>query len=173
MVQRYSSVPSGFSEQSLLITEVDGAITAGEVKEHLSSLLDEESTVWLIQSEGRPVSLPLYELDRKKKYDHMTAVLVPGSDFLHRCRNTIDDLLKIMERLRAPDGCPWDSIQTHESLRPYMVEEAWEAVNAIDDNDPPVISKLKPVTRYMFPVICSRLQNFSGSLAVTSRKSAV
>ena len=123
-------------EQSLLITEVDGAITAGEVKEHLSSLLDEESTVWLIQSEGRPVSLPLYELDRKKKYDHMTAVLVPGSDFLHRCRNTIDDLLKIMERLRAPDGCPWDSIQTHESLRPYMVEEAWEAVNAIDDNDP-------------------------------------
>ena len=123
-------------EQSLLITEVDGAITAGDVKAHLSSLFDEESSVWLIQAAGRPVSLPLYELDRKKKYDHMTAVLVPGSDFLHHCRNTIHDLLNIMERLRAPDGCPWDSIQTHESLRPYMVEEAWEAVNAIDDNDP-------------------------------------
>ena len=123
-------------EQSLLITEVDGAITAGDVKAHLSSLFDEESSVWLIQAGGRPVSLPLYELDRKKKYDHMTAVLVPGSDFLHHCRNTIHDLLNIMERLRAPDGCPWDSIQTHESLRPYMVEEAWEAVNAIDDNDP-------------------------------------
>ncbi|QTE68385.1 nucleoside triphosphate pyrophosphohydrolase [Clostridiales bacterium] len=123
-------------EQSLLITEVDGAITAGDVKAHLSSLFDEESSVWLIQAGGRPVSLPLYELDRKKKYDHMTAVLVPGSDFLHHCRNTIHDLLSIMERLRAPDGCPWDSIQTHESLRPYMVEEAWEAVNAIDDNDP-------------------------------------
>ena len=123
-------------EQSLLITEVDGAITAGDVKAHLSSLFDEESSVWLIQAGGRPVSLPLYELDRKKKYDHMTAVLVPGSDLLHHCRNTIHDLLNIMERLRAPDGCPWDSIQTHESLRPYMVEEAWEAVNAIDDNDP-------------------------------------
>ena len=123
-------------EQSLLITEVDGAITAGDVKAHLSSLFDEESSVWLIQAGGRPVSLPLYELDRKKKYDHMTAVLIPGSDFLHHCRNTIHDLLNIMERLRAPDGCPWDSIQTHESLRPYMVEEAWEAVNAIDDNDP-------------------------------------
>ena len=123
-------------EQSLLITEVDGTITAGEIKEHLSSFFDEESSVWLIQAAGRPVSLPLYELDRKKKYDHMTAVLVPGSDFLHHCRNTIHDLLNIMERLRAPDGCPWDSIQTHDSLRPYMVEEAWEAVNAIDDNDP-------------------------------------
>lgn len=123
-------------EQSLLISEVDGAITAGDVKAHLSSLFDEESSVWLIHAGGRPVSLPLYELDRKKKYDHMTAVLVPGSDFLHHCRNTIHDLLNIMERLRAPDGCPWDSIQTHESLRPYMVEEAWEAVNAIDDNDP-------------------------------------
>ena len=106
------------------------------MKAHLSSLFDEESSVWLIQAGGRPVSLPLYELDRKKKYDHMTAVLVPGSDFLHHCRHTIHDLLNIMERLRAPDGCPWDSIQTHESLRPYMVEEAWEAVNAIDDNDP-------------------------------------
>ncbi len=123
-------------EQSLLITEVDGTITAGEIKEHLSSFFDEESSVWLIQAAGRPVSLPLYELDRKKKYDNMTAVLVPGSDFLHHCRNTIHDLLNIMERLRAPDGCPWDSIQTHDSLRPYMVEEAWEAVNAIDDNDP-------------------------------------
>ena len=121
---------------TVLITEMDGSITAGEVKEALSALRDGESVVWLVQASGRPSAVPLFELDRKKKYDHMTAVLVPGSDFLHRCRNTIDDLLKIMERLRAPDGCPWDSIQTHESLRPYMVEEAWEAVNAIDDNDP-------------------------------------
>ena len=123
-------------DETLLITEVDGAITAGEVKEALSSLLDEESDVWLVQGEGRPGSLPLYELDRKKKYDHLTAVLVPASDYLHRCRSTVRDLLSIMERLRAPDGCPWDSIQTHESLRPYMVEEAWEAVNAIDEHDP-------------------------------------
>ena len=123
-------------DETFLVTEVDSAITAGELKEMLSSLLDEESSVWLVQGEGRPVSIPLYELDRKKKYDHLTAVLIPASDFLHRCRSTVRDLLLIMERLRAPDGCPWDSIQTHESLRPYMVEEAWEAVNAIDDGDP-------------------------------------
>jgi XTP/dITP diphosphohydrolase len=40
-------------------------------------------------------------------------------------------LLEVMRRLRAPDGCPWDREQTHESLRPYLLEEAAEAVDAI------------------------------------------
>jgi XTP/dITP diphosphohydrolase len=44
-------------------------------------------------------------------------------------------LLETMRRLRAPDGCPWDREQTHESLRPYMLEEAAEAVDAIADGD--------------------------------------
>ena len=41
-----------------------------------------------------------------------------------------------MRRLRAPDGCPWDRKQTHESLRPYLLEEAAEAVDAITEGDP-------------------------------------
>jgi len=40
-------------------------------------------------------------------------------------------LLKIMRRLRSPGGCPWDREQTHDSLRPYLLEEAAEAVDAI------------------------------------------
>jgi len=45
-------------------------------------------------------------------------------------------LLEIMQRLRAPDGCPWDREQTHRSLRPYLLEEAAEAVEAIESDDP-------------------------------------
>ena len=45
---------------------------------------------------------------------------------------TIEDLLSILRRLLAPDGCPWDRAQTHESLRRNMIEEAYEAVDAID-----------------------------------------
>jgi len=45
-------------------------------------------------------------------------------------------LLQIMRRLRAPDGCPWDREQSHESLRPYLLEEAAEAVDAIASGDP-------------------------------------
>ena len=43
----------------------------------------------------------------------------------------MQELLAIMRRLRAPDGCPWDREQSHESLRPYLLEEAAEAVDAI------------------------------------------
>ncbi len=45
-----------------------------------------------------------------------------------------------MRRLRAPDGCPWDREQTHESLRPYLLEEAAEAVDAISAGDPVAVA---------------------------------
>ena len=44
---------------------------------------------------------------------------------------SMQELLSIMRRLRGPGGCPWDQEQTHESLRPYLLEEAAEAVDAI------------------------------------------
>jgi MazG family protein len=44
-------------------------------------------------------------------------------------------LVEIMARLRAPGGCPWDRKQTFESLRPYLVEETYEALDAIDRQD--------------------------------------
>jgi tetrapyrrole methylase family protein/MazG family protein len=45
---------------------------------------------------------------------------------------SFDELIRVMARLRAPDGCPWDREQTHASLRPYLLEEAYEALEAID-----------------------------------------
>ena len=48
----------------------------------------------------------------------------------------MDKLLETMRRLRAPDGCPWDREQTHESLRPYLLEEAAEAVDALTSGNP-------------------------------------
>lgn len=49
----------------------------------------------------------------------------------------LEELISIIAKLRAPDGCPWDREQTHYSLRPNMIEEAYEAVDAIDENDMP------------------------------------
>ena len=48
---------------------------------------------------------------------------------------SFDDLVQLMARLRAPDGCPWDRKQTHASLKPYLVEEAYEVLEAIDHTD--------------------------------------
>lgn len=47
----------------------------------------------------------------------------------------IDRLKQIVQRLRSPDGCPWDREQTHESLKPHVVEECYELIDAIDDKD--------------------------------------
>ncbi len=52
----------------------------------------------------------------------------------------MEKLLETMRRLRAPDGCPWDREQTHESLRPYLLEEAAEAVDALATADPKLMA---------------------------------
>jgi tetrapyrrole methylase family protein / MazG family protein len=49
---------------------------------------------------------------------------------------SFDTVMRIVERLRAPDGCPWDREQTHASLRPHLLEEAYEALAALDSGDP-------------------------------------
>ena len=45
------------------------------------------------------------------------------------------ELVRIMERLRGPGGCPWDREQTRASIKPYLIEEAYEVAEAIEDND--------------------------------------
>ncbi|MDD6174201.1 MAG: nucleoside triphosphate pyrophosphohydrolase [Firmicutes bacterium] len=56
-------------------------------------------------------------------------------EFKKKERYTIEDLRQIMQILRAPGGCPWDAEQTHESIRKNMIEEAYEAADAIDSGD--------------------------------------
>src|SRR6185295_20144653 len=48
-------------------------------------------------------------------------------------------LVDIMARLRGPGGCPWDREQTPQSLRPYLLEEVYEVLEAIDGGDPAAI----------------------------------
>ncbi|HHT9141322.1 MAG TPA: MazG nucleotide pyrophosphohydrolase domain-containing protein [Candidatus Tripitaka californicus] len=54
--------------------------------------------------------------------------------------NLFQELVALMERLRGAGGCPWDKEQTHESLKPYLVEETYEVIDAIDSGEP---AKLK------------------------------
>lgn len=56
-------------------------------------------------------------------------------NFQYKERYTIEDFRRIMALLREPDGCPWDRVQTHESIRRNMLEEAYEAVAAINHGD--------------------------------------
>ena len=56
-------------------------------------------------------------------------------NFTRKPRYGYDDLLEIIRLLRSPEGCPWDKVQTHESIRRGMLEEAYEAAEAIDTGD--------------------------------------
>lgn len=60
-------------------------------------------------------------------------------DFQFKDVYNIHDLVRIMHILRAPDGCPWDRVQTHESIRQNFIEETYEAVEAIDKGDMPLL----------------------------------
>jgi len=52
-----------------------------------------------------------------------------------KAEKKFEGLIRVVRRLRAPNGCPWDRVQTHATLKPYMVEEVYEALEAIDSKD--------------------------------------
>ena len=60
-------------------------------------------------------------------------------NFTRKPRYGYEDLLEIIRLLRSPEGCPWDRVQTHQSIRRGMLEEAYEAAEAFDRDDPALI----------------------------------
>jgi tetrapyrrole methylase family protein/MazG family protein len=49
--------------------------------------------------------------------------------------SNFERLIEIMKKLRAPEGCPWDREQSHQTLIPYLLEETYEVIDSIEDND--------------------------------------
>lgn len=76
-------------------------------------------------------SVKLFELDSANEI-----VVEPQTDFA-KARYNAADALRVTARLTQDDGCPWDRAQTHESIRVNLIEEAYEAVDAIDKKDVP------------------------------------
>jgi len=69
------------------------------------------------------------------------ALYIPAIDPLDDVRR-FDGLFHIVvDRLNAPDGCPWDNEQTHETLRPYLIEESYELIESIDEGAPKAIAE--------------------------------
>lgn len=62
-------------------------------------------------------------------------------NFTEKPRYDYNDLLEIIRILRSPDGCPWDRVQTHTSIRRGLLEESYEAAEAIDLDDAPLLQE--------------------------------
>ena len=77
--------------------------------------------------------------------------------------SSFQDLVELMQKLRSKDGCPWDKEQSHASLKPHLVEEAYEVIDAIDSGIP-INSRKNWQTCFSISSFTARLQRKRGNL---------
>ena len=117
-----------------VIYAIDSVKIASELKLKLMNLIGEETIVYLASNDFTK-KIPLYELDRVKKYDYSTSLYLPSVELTKKERFTFNDLLKILEILRSENGCPWDREQTPKSIEKNLLEETYELLDAIESDD--------------------------------------
>ena len=123
--------------ENTLVRELNSRELTSEVKLKLMECYPDETRCFLLSGDGSVARVPLYDLDRLKGYDHRSCALLPAQRDITRLeRYSFDELVQIMHMLQSPGGCPWDQAQTHESLCPCMLEETYECIDAIRENDP-------------------------------------
>src|SRR5579859_7288145 len=118
-----------------ILAQVYNQQIASNVKLTLANQYPDEHPVILLHSAGTADQflehIPLYELDRSTRINHLTSLYVPA---LPR-PSSFERFQETIAHLRAPEGCPWDRKQTHRSLREYLLEESYEALEALDRDD--------------------------------------
>ena len=118
----------------LIVYDLDDQALASDCKLLLGDLFGEETRVQFVSQTGAK-EIALFQLDRQNDYDYTSAVAIEQIPLLEKKRFTLNNLKEILLRLRAPDGCPWDRVQTSESIKMAAIEEAYELVDAIDQKD--------------------------------------
>ncbi|MBP1996169.1 nucleoside triphosphate pyrophosphohydrolase [Paenibacillus eucommiae] len=124
-----------------VIGQVYDTYTASEVKLSLMEVYPDDYTVVVghalgVAGQEKQIEVPLYELDRVQGFGNLSLVWVPRSEREEPHNRSFARLHEIVGILRSPDGCPWDREQTHASLRKNLIEETYEVLETIDDDDP-------------------------------------
>ncbi|EPB9414112.1 nucleoside triphosphate pyrophosphohydrolase [Clostridium perfringens] len=120
-----------------IITQVYNNFIASEVKLRLLEGYEDDTEIIFVRAAGVEGlesirKIPLYELDWQEDIDYLTSIYIP-KDLGNK--KDFQDLLDIIETLRNPGGCPWDREQTHESLKSALLEECYEVIDAIENED--------------------------------------
>jgi tetrapyrrole methylase family protein / MazG family protein len=129
-------IPAFPTDLPVLVAQVYSRMVAAEIKMTLNTVYPDEHLVRFVHAAGTKEEiiedLQLYEIDRSKHIGLLTVLYVPplgeGTSF--------EAFQEIVAHLRAPDGCPWDREQTHDSLRTHLMGEAYEALEAMDSGNP-------------------------------------
>jgi XTP/dITP diphosphohydrolase len=130
----YASDPAHPQTPFLQAAGIDVTVLAGDDPRGLAYEFRERArggrpVVWLASGGGDPAFVRALG-DQVAREGGVELEVVYGSYDLPGSR--LLDLVSTMDRLRSPGGCPWDAEQTHESLAPYLVEETYEALEAIE-----------------------------------------
>jgi tetrapyrrole methylase family protein/MazG family protein len=119
--------------KSTLVAQIYDPYIASEVKLVLTNLFPDQHPVQLIHAAGTSdcvlEEIQLYQIDRSPHIGLMTVLYLPPLGEY----TAFEGLQEIAAHLRAPEGCPWDREQTLETMRPHLMEETYEVLNAIDD----------------------------------------
>src|SRR5207302_10665571 len=117
-----------------VIAQVYGRRAATQVKLALLEAYPPHHSALIIRASGTrepaQIEIAIEQLDRSDSFDHLTTLYVPPLTVVENVRS-FDGLRAIVATLRSPDGgCPWDLEQTHETLKRFLLEEAYEALDA-------------------------------------------
>lgn len=122
----------------LVVSQLYNLRTAGAVKLALLELYPADHEVTVVRAAGMEdeltVRLPLHELDHSEHeaaINHLSCLYLPPLPALATTHN-FSSLVYIMARLNGPHGCPWDREQTHQTIKQNLIEETYEAVDAMD-----------------------------------------
>ncbi|MBT9255163.1 MazG family protein [Phycicoccus sp. MAQZ13P-2] len=126
------------TEAGLVVGEV-GDRAPAELARALVDRATDAVVVWLGSSDGDPGLSDALASEVSRLETPPEVELVVGSWDVQGGR--LLDVVAAMDRLRSPGGCPWDAEQTHESLAPYLVEEAHEVLEAIGSGDPRALAE--------------------------------
>ncbi len=119
-----------------VITQVYNQSVASEVKLNLMEVYPDQFKIKVIRGAGlaeeKLATIPLYKLDRLDWIDHLTSVYLPPQP---ANPTQFTRLVEIMEILRGEAGCPWDREQDYASLKKHLLEETYEVIERIDNQD--------------------------------------
>jgi tetrapyrrole methylase family protein/MazG family protein len=121
--------------QPALISQVYSVAVAAELKLTLMAVYPDEHPVTLVHSAGTDgelvETLALHEIDKSEDIGLLSALWLPPLGE----HTSFEGFQELIAHLRAPEGCPWDREQTHQSLRRNLLEEAYEVLDALDADD--------------------------------------
>ena len=122
-------------DMPVLIAQIYNRQIASDVKLTLNAVYPDQFRVRLVHAAGTSdqivEDLALYEIDRSEQIGLLSALYVPALS----ADASLEAFQEIVAHLRAPDGCPWDREQTLQSLGPSLLEETYEALEALDGGD--------------------------------------